>query len=255
MRSAVAELEASVRAKSADAEAARAAVLTALAAVAATRPGEPPGHLRRIRGYVRMLAGKLAGKPDWPMVADPRFVEVLARAAAIHDVGLIGVPDAVLADDAAGATDPAYLRHPEFGCEILEALAIGHGPALPFLRVARDIVRHHHEQWDGTGYPDRLAGDRIPHAARVVAVADAYDLARRGGPGHPPVSHAAAAAELRRGAGKAFDQRVVEAFMACDPDFERLFASIPDVEGQPWPPPDPNAPPAGTASPTSGGKR
>ncbi|MGL6095898.1 MAG: protein kinase domain-containing protein [Fimbriiglobus sp.] len=250
MRTSVAELEASVRSKAADAEAARAAVLTALAAVAATRPGEPPGHLRRVRGYVRMLAGKLAGKPDWPMIADPRFVEVLSRAAAIHDVGLVGVPDAAFPTDAAAPPDPAYLRHPDFGCEILEALALGHGPALPFLRVARDIVRHHHERWDGTGYPDRLAAERIPHAARVVAVADAYDTARRGEPGRPSVSHAAAAAELRRGSGKAFDPKVVEAFAACEADFEQLFAAIPDVEGQPWPPADPTAPAA-----PAGGKR
>ena len=232
VRATIDQLEKSLRSKTADVDAARAAVLTALAATAAARPGEAPGHLRRVRGYVRLLAAKLAAEADWPMLADPMFVELLARSAAAHDVGLVAVSDAVLTYPGPLPPDgeAAFVLHPDHGCEILDALAIGHGPALPFLRILRDVVRHHHERWDGTGYPDRLAHDAIPPSARIVAVAVGYDDLRRGGFGRAPVSHAAATADIRRNTGRAYDPQVARAFADCELDFERLFAGIPDVE-------------------------
>ena len=112
----------------------------------------------------------------------------MTRAAAAHDLGLVAIPDEILTHvgKLMASDQIVYETHPVVGDRILDELANEFGPALPYLRIVRSVVRHHHEHWDGTGYPDKLAGDHIPPVARIVAVADAYDTLRRGvfGIGH-----------------------------------------------------------------------
>jgi HD-GYP domain-containing protein (c-di-GMP phosphodiesterase class II) len=231
LRSAVQEIEDVTRVLASGAASARGAVLTALAAVAAARPGETAAHQQRVAGYVRVLAAALADQPEWAMLADPAYVTDLARAAAAHDLGLIGVPDEVLENLARLTPSDRHLyeAHPEIGDRVLDTLGREHGPALPFLRVARAAIRHHHERWDGTGFPDKLAGTRIPPAARLVALADAYDTLRRS----QGLTHAAAVKRLFRQSGSAFDPSVVTAFMRCEPEFDRLYEGLHDPGYEP----------------------
>lgn len=251
LRDVVEQLEMAMRAKEADTDAVRFAVLTALTAAAARRPGEAPGHQQRVRRYVGLLAGRLSRLADWVMFADPAFAETAARAAAAHDLGLVAVPDEVLtAGGRLSLSDNHVLeQHPVFGSEMLDDLAREHGPALPFLRVLRAVVRHHHEWWDGSGYPDKLVRENIPHAARLTTLADVYDELRRGSPDRPPLAHADAVVQIRQASGVAFDPAVVDAFAACEADFEQVCATIPDREGE-LPPgaaqdePPPGAPPS-----------
>ena len=133
-------------------------------------------------------------------------LDEVARAAELHDVGKIAVPDAIL--DKPGPLDPVewgfMRRHPLIGERILlEA---------PALRPVARLVRSSHERWDGTGYPDGLRGDEIPLGARVVAVCDAFDAMTTERPYRAQVTHSDAIAELRRCAGTQFDPMVVEAF-------------------------------------------
>jgi tRNA A-37 threonylcarbamoyl transferase component Bud32 len=234
LRAAVGLLEQTVKAKAAEADQVRKALWAGLAAAAAARPDEPPGHQRRVAAYTRALATVLASHPDWAMLADPRYVDDLARAAALHDLGLVGQ------SDRPGAAD----HHPKVGSDVLFAAAQAGGPALPALRLVRAVVRNHHERWDGAGFPDRLAGPDIPPAARLVAVAVAYDDLRRL---DPPQPHARAAECLQAGAGAAFDPQVVAAFADAAAEFERVYDVIPDRDGQPAPgaglQPAPFAPP------------
>ena len=136
----------------------------------------------------------------------PEALDEVARAAELHDVGKIAVPDAIL--DKPGPLDPVewsfMRRHPLIGERILLAA--------PALRPVARLVRSSHERWDGGGYPDGLRGDEIPLGARVVAVCDAFDAMTTERPYREPIPEAEAISELRRCAGSQFDPMVVEAF-------------------------------------------
>jgi two-component system cell cycle response regulator len=134
-------------------------------------------------------------------------VDEVARAAELHDVGKVGVPDAIL--NKPGALDPQeweFMRqHTILGERILNAATA--------LRPVARLVRSSHERWDGTGYPDQLEGVQIPRGSRIVAVCDAYEAMTADRTYRGALSPAAAAEELRSGAGTQFDPEVVEAFL------------------------------------------
>jgi HD-GYP domain-containing protein (c-di-GMP phosphodiesterase class II)/tRNA A-37 threonylcarbamoyl transferase component Bud32 len=224
----VQQLEGSLRAKDDAVRKAQAAVLFAMAKMAGSHDSETEGHLRRMQEYVRLLAQRLCDDANWAMLADSEYVEELVRSVPLHDIGKIGLPDAVF--QKAGPLEPdeweVVRSHPIIGVEILEALAREHGETLTFLRVARVVVRHHHERWDGDGYPDQLASTAIPPAARLVALADVYDSLRRDRPHRPGLSHAQAALAILSTTGQ-FDPAVMAAFQATEQQFDDVWATIP----------------------------
>jgi HD-GYP domain-containing protein (c-di-GMP phosphodiesterase class II) len=138
-------------------------------------------------------------------------LEALVWGALLHDLGKLGVADAILEKPSSLTEDEWVIvkRHPEIGAQMI-------APLDPLSRAV-PMVRHHHERPDGTGYPDGLEGEQIPVSARIVAVADAYDVMLRGRlyrpkRYHPKKTPAEALAELRCGAGSQFDPRLVEVF-------------------------------------------
>jgi putative two-component system response regulator len=197
--------------------------------MAESREGETPGHLRRLQQYCRLLADAVAGEPTWAGVVDAAFQEQLERCVPLHDLGKIGLPDHILLKP--GPLDPAERRlmetHAVTGDRMLEALGREHGHSLDFLGAARAIVRHHHERFDGTGYPDRLARDAIPAAARLVAVADVYDALRRRRYYKSPFSHPEAVHIIARESPGQFDPALVRAFLACEKGLERIYRVFP----------------------------
>jgi HD-GYP domain-containing protein (c-di-GMP phosphodiesterase class II) len=134
----------------------------------------------------------------------------------LHDVGKVAVPDAILFKSSS-LTDEEYAlvrKHPVTGSEILRDV--------DFLGEGKLVVRHHHEHWDGSGYPDGLSGDSIPLAARVFAVADALDALTTDRPYRPASSFSTARDEIRAGSGTQFDPEVVGAYEGIpDEAFER----------------------------------
>jgi putative nucleotidyltransferase with HDIG domain len=138
-------------------------------------------------------------------------LEALVQGALLHDLGKLGVADAIL-EKPSSLTEDEWLivkRHPEIGAQMI-------APLEPLSRAV-PVVRHHHERPDGTGYPDGLEGEQIPVSACIVAAVDAYDVMLRGRLYHPKgyrpnKSPAEALAELRSGAGSQFNPRVVEVF-------------------------------------------
>jgi response regulator RpfG family c-di-GMP phosphodiesterase len=156
------------------------------------------GHARRTAFYASLLADRLCLS-----ASEKRQVRL---AAFLHDIGKIGVPSALLAREGPLDADERTKveRHPEVGARLIAPLGVSAG------LVA--AVRHHHENWDGTGYPDGLAGDAIPLAARIVQVADAFDAMTAGRPDGVPLERIAALAELARCAGTQFDPSLVKEF-------------------------------------------
>jgi len=221
-------LELSLEASKADVRQAHDALLFTMAKMAESRDGETPGHLRRLQRYSRILAEQASRERPWVGLVDARFLQRLERCVPLHDIGKIGLPDYVLLKPATLTPAERALveQHPLIGDRILEALGKEHGEALDFLTMARAIVRHHHERHDGKGYPDKLAADAIPAAARLVAVADVYDALRRERFHKPAINHAAAVSMMVRGSPGQFDPVLLRTFETCHDQFERVFREV-----------------------------
>jgi HD-GYP domain-containing protein (c-di-GMP phosphodiesterase class II) len=164
-----------------------------------THDGYTAGHSSEVVGWACALGERL----------DLRLPDLLELelGALLHDLGKVRVPDAVLRKPGPLAPAERELvdRHPVWGAELLERV--------PGLEPVATIVRYHHERWDGRGYPDGLAYDRIPIASRIVAVCDAYQAMTSNRPYRAALPPAAAAFELRTGAGTQFDPALVDCFV------------------------------------------
>jgi putative nucleotidyltransferase with HDIG domain len=150
--------------------------------------------------------------------------ELAHTAGLLHDIGKFAFPDSILLADRrlTEAQWEVVRRHPEDGARVVRRIE-GYGPVA-------DIVLSHHERWDGSGYPRRLAGDAIPLTARLIAAADAYDVLTARDSYRHPVSADAAVAELRRGAGSQFDPQVVEALATVLGSAELSFGHGDDAD-------------------------
>jgi putative two-component system response regulator len=196
------------------------ATILALAKLSESRDDDTGHHIERVRIYSKVLARTLVGTASRPVAAGGRFVETIFHAAPLHDVGKVAVPDAILLKP--GKLTPEEFdvikTHPLRGAETLEAVLTSY-PKNELIRMGVDIARHHHEKWDGSGYPDRLAGDRIPLSARIVALADVYDALRSKRPYKEPFAHEKAVAIIASERGRHFDPELVDAFLGVEAEF------------------------------------
>jgi len=202
----------------------------ALSRMAQLRGFETSGHLTRIQSYVRALAEEAARLPAFAADIDGFFVRALERSAVLHDLGKIALPDHVLLKpgklDAEERT--VMESHTTVGADLLRAVARQHGASSGFLQLATDIARHHHEHFNGTGYPDRLIGAAIPLAARIVAIADVYDALRSRLVYKPGLAHAAARRLILEETPGKFDPNLLIAFQKCEAVLEQIFAQTKD---------------------------
>jgi putative nucleotidyltransferase with HDIG domain len=184
-------------------------VVRRLAQAAESRDGDTGAHIERMS----LLCERLARELGWS-VAD---AELLRHAAALHDVGKIGIPDRVLLKAGKLDTEEREImkRHASIGAAMLSD-----SPS-ELLQLAEDIARTHHERWDGAGYPRGLRGEEIPLAGRICSVCDVYDALTSPRPYKDPWTQRAALAEIRRLSGRAFDPELVEAFMRLWPEDAR----------------------------------
>jgi HD-GYP domain-containing protein (c-di-GMP phosphodiesterase class II) len=195
---------------------------------------ETAWHLRNLQQLTTFLSAecKRMGLIR-PKGYDPEeYMKDINYTSILHDIGKMGIP-ASLIEKETGLTDEEFAlmrRHPEIGANYVRRI-IGifeddpvYSSYVDFLRIPYAICRHHHERWDGSGYPDGLSGEDIPIAARIVAVADAYE-AIRGKRAYTRVQkgHKEALDAIAAEAGKQFDPRVVEAFLNVDYRFADLF--------------------------------
>ena len=229
--------------------------IRALASLAETRDPETGNHIRRTQAYVERLAEGLKDHPRFRAALTPRAVRMIVKAAPLHDIGKVGIPDHILrkhgrltaqeyevmqthsrigsdAIDSAlrGAmSDEEYAaacEHCRLGHAALAAALAGPDVADPgpveFLQIAQEIARSHHERWDGSGYPDGLRGDAIPIPARLMALADVFDALVFRRVYKPAMAVDAAITEIRAHRGTHFDPDVVDAFLADQGGFRAI---------------------------------
>jgi response regulator RpfG family c-di-GMP phosphodiesterase/serine/threonine protein kinase len=224
------ELEANVGSRDSALIQARNALVLALAKLVEQRASETGAHLTRMQRYCRCLAEEASRCPSFGAQIDPAFIEMLECCAPLHDIGKVGLPDHILLKP--GKLDPdervLMQAHTIIGAETLQGVVQQHGSAMAFLQMAIDIVRHHHERYDGKGYPDRLAGSDIPLAARLVTIVDVYDALRSRRAYKPALSHAAALQVMLDSSSGQFDPALMQIFQRCAQHFERIYRESPD---------------------------
>ncbi len=197
--------------------------MRALASLAETRDNETGNHIRRTQNYVELLAKDLIEHPRFAGLQAEGIIDIIVKAAPLHDIGKVGIPDHILLKP--GPLDPEEWRimqtHTRLGADAIEAALIDEDDQAPlaFLHIAMDIAYSHHEKWDGSGYPDRLSGDAIPLPARLMAVADVFDALISRRVYKPPMPFEQAAGIIREGRGAHFDPDIVDAFVRRFDDF------------------------------------
>jgi response regulator RpfG family c-di-GMP phosphodiesterase len=219
-------LELNLHARNRDLVEAHKALVLALAKLVECRDSETGAHIQRLQGYCICLAEQAAQLPAFAGRIDSQFLGQLAWSAPLHDIGKAGIPDSILRKE--GPLTPEERRimqtHTILGAQTLTEVARRHGSGMSFLQMAIDVARHHHERYDGTGYPDRKAGTDIPLAARLVAIADVYDALRSRRVYKPAHSHAASMHLMLAESPGQFDPALLQAFQHCADDFERIYA-------------------------------
>lgn len=185
----------------------------ALARLAESRDQETGLHLERTRNYVKIIAQQLSQRPKLASTIHADFVQMLYDTSPLHDIGKVAIPDAILLKPGK-LTDDEYeimKRHSAIGANTLEEVLQSY-PGAEFLEMARDIAATHHERFDGRGYPKGLAGEQIPWAGRIMALADVYDAITSRRVYKAAESHEHACNVIHNERGKQFDPRVTDAF-------------------------------------------
>ncbi len=211
-------LEEMVRERTRELQDSRLMLLQKLGKAAEFRDEETGNHILRMSHTAALLARRLGWSGD--------AVDLILNAAPMHDIGKIGIPDRILLKP--GRLDPdeweVMKTHAELGARMLE------GAGCELIEMAREVAWTHHEKWDGSGYPRGLAGDAIPEAGRICAVADVFDALLSARPYKRPWTFDAAAGFLRDGAGAHFDPRVVDCFLRNLPEVAAIRTRYPDEE-------------------------
>ncbi|MCB1961319.1 MAG: response regulator [Rhodocyclaceae bacterium] len=217
-------LEAEIARRMADNEHIQAVSIRALAHLAEIRDTDTGNHLLRTQAYVHLLATSLTAHPRFAATLTPQYIDVLARSAPLHDIGKVGIPDHILLKPGRlNDEEWAIMQtHAMLGATAIEQAEQDVSEALPFLTLAKEIARSHHERWDGTGYPDGLAGEAIPVSARLMALADVFDALVHERTYKPGMPVEKARDLILAGRGSHFDPAVVDCF-------EERFAAFVDI--------------------------
>jgi putative two-component system response regulator len=218
------ELEDNLASRQRDLERARNALVLTLTKLAESRDNETGGHLRRMTRFSVCLAQEAS--LSQPGQIDDRFIEVLGTCAPLYDIGKVGLPDHILLKPGKLTPEERLIMetHTVIGYETLKVAAEQHCFARSFLEVAMDIARHHHERHDGCGYPDRLAGNDIPLAARLVALCDVYDALRSPRVYKSALPHETVISIMTEHSAGQFDPALLAPFRRCADRFEQIYS-------------------------------
>ncbi len=214
------ELEDLVQQRTAELVATRDVTIFALAKLAESRDPETGEHLERMRNYCRILADQLSREGPYTQQIDEKFVDDIYRSSPLHDIGKVGIPDAILLKPGRLTKDEFEImkQHSAIGADALQQ-TVDQNTCGSFLDMAIDVARYHHERFNGAGYPDGLAGYAIPLSARVVALADVFDALTSERVYKVAFEPALAKQMIEEEKSEHFDPAIVEAFQARYDDF------------------------------------
>lgn len=210
--------------------------IDALAELAETRDSETGNHIIRTQFYVEALAKKMLANKLYPETLNEHFLNTVVKAAPLHDIGKVGIPDRILLKPGRLTSDEFEIMktHSQIGGDTLSraikrAMHPHHNKSysifsnsLFFLRIAHHIALYHHERWDGTGYPEGLSDNDIPLAARIMSVADVYDAMIMHRVYKPAIKHEFVVEEMMASAGSQFDPEIMQCFAQVTQQFEQI---------------------------------
>lgn len=206
------------------------AIITALAKLSEYRDPETGAHLERLKKYCELICRFLGGTEKYKDVVTPEFSKDLARSSPLHDIGKVGIPDAILKKP--GRLSPEEFEimknHAAIGGDTLRALYENY-PSQGFIKCGMDVAYGHHEKWNGSGYPLGLKGEEIPLPARILALVDVYDALTCRRVYKPPFPREQAKAMIVDGDGSHFDPDLVAAFLSIEEDFHRIAEEYADI--------------------------
>jgi putative two-component system response regulator len=217
-------LEAEVARRMAENELIQTVSIRALAHLAETRDPETGNHILRTQSYVRLLATRLRDHPRFAATIDDLYIKMLAHSAPLHDIGKVGIPDAVLQKPGKlTAEEWAIMKtHARIGSDAIALAERDIAQPVEFLVLAKEVALCHHERWDGQGYPNGLAEDAIPISARIMTLADVFDalISKRVYKEAIPFQEALEIITAER--GRQFDPDVTNAFLAAFDEFTAI---------------------------------
>jgi putative two-component system response regulator len=203
------------------------ATIFALAKLAESRDNDTGDHLKRVQIFCLLLAEKLSTCSKYKDRINADFVENLQKASPLHDIGKVGIRDAILLKP--GKLTPEEFeemkQHASIGANTLKEVYQEY-PSNYFIKIGIEIAQSHHEKWDGSGYPEGLSGDRIPLSARIMALVDVYDALRSKRVYKEAYSKEETHEIIIQGNGKQFDPLVVEAFLENEQEFDKVYTTI-----------------------------
>ena len=209
-------LEQEITRRTADLHAIQDVTIFTLASLAETRDNETGGHIRRTQYYLRVLAHHLQLHPRFVSFLTNAAIDLMVKSAPLHDIGKVGIPDCILLKP--GRLTPEEFEimktHTTLGRDAIVRAEQQLGIPVDFLLFAKEIAYTHQEKWDGTGYPEGLAGNDIPVSGRLMAIADVYDALISRRVYKEAMSHEEAVEIISKGKGTHFDPDIVDAFLS-----------------------------------------
>jgi len=223
-------LERSLHASSLDLSATRRAVVLGLSHLVELRDARGARHLTRMQRYCRAIAEVARKMPEFENRIDSEFISMLECCVPLHDIGKVGLPDHILMKSGILSAEERILMqtHTTFAADTWHLVARDYPGARAFLDMTIDVIRHHHERFDGGGYPDNLAGDAIPLAARIAAICDVYDALRSRKSHRPSLSHSTAMKIVTSGSPGQFDPALLRAFQTVAEEFHEIYSDDPN---------------------------
>lgn len=199
-------------------------VIAGMANLIECRDDSTGKHVKNTQMYVRLITEELQRRNLFPEVIDEDYVQNISKAAPLHDVGKIKVPDQILRKPGK-LTEEEYevmKKHTEYSPEIIQRI-IGDIEEEEYVNIAGEIAMYHHERWDGLGYPKGLAGEEIPLSARIMALADVFDALYEERCYKPPVPLDQVMSIVAEGKGTQFDPVIAEVFLSMRPILEKAL--------------------------------
>jgi len=206
--------------------------ILAMASLAETRDSDTGNHIRRTQYYVQALALNLQSHPRFSHFLTDRNITTLFKSAPLHDIGKVGIPDRILLKP--GRLEPFEFEimktHTTVGRDAIAFAERSLGTPVAFLSMAKEIALSHQEKWDGSGYPEGLAGDAIPISARLMALADVYDALISRRVYKDGMSHEAAFEIIFANKGSHFDPDIVDSFVLIQEEFRAIALRFSDSD-------------------------